>query len=140
MSDELVNTFPSSRRRRIHLRFLRRQGRALASRRGYARDRRMRPLCGQWWREPPRPSRATGRGQTRAGTRQGAELISDIISSRWSTMCIQREYACGCAGPKLEASVVNKMAAGVPMAQAIAELPKARSAKPRKACVEASYA
>ena len=48
-------------------------------------------------------------------------------------MCIQPEYACGCAGPKLEASVANKIAAGVPMAQAIAELAKPRSAKPRKA-------
>ena len=59
--------------------------------------------------------------------------MSDIISSRWCTMCIQPEYACGCAGPKLEASVADKMAAGVPMAQAIAELAKPRSAKPRKA-------
>jgi hypothetical protein len=59
--------------------------------------------------------------------------VSDIISSRWCTMCIQPEYACGCADPKLEASVAEKIEAGVPMAQAIAELVELRSAKPREA-------
>ena len=48
-------------------------------------------------------------------------------------MCIQPEHACNCADPKLEASVAEKMAAGVPMAQAIAELVELRSAKPREA-------
>ncbi len=58
--------------------------------------------------------------------------MSDIISSRWCKSCKQPEYACECADPDLEASVANKMAAGVPMAQAIAELVKLRSGPPRR--------
>ena len=59
--------------------------------------------------------------------------MSDIISSRWCTMCIQPEYAPSYADPRLEASVAEKMAVGVPMAQAIAELVELQSAKPREA-------
>ena len=59
--------------------------------------------------------------------------MSDIISSAWCRQCKQPEYACDCADPRLEASVANKTAAGVPMARAIAELAELRNSQPRKA-------
>jgi hypothetical protein len=59
--------------------------------------------------------------------------MSDIISSAWCKACIQPEYTCECADAQLEDSVADKMAAGMPMAQAIAELVELRKRPAQRA-------